>query len=684
METLTLEQQNVLNLLFSFIQKGNEHIFIVKGAAGSGKTTLIKHFIAKLQENKRLFKVMAPTGRASKVLRDKGINASTIHRGIYNFEDIIIKEVENPDDSKKSYHYVYPLHFPNENGEIVIIDEASMVSDIETKHELFTFGSGKLLSDVIQYANFSNRYSKLIFVGDNAQLPPVTDNESKALSVEYFQSEHKLNVQEAELTTIHRQLVDSTILQNANEIRNLLKKPKEQRNTFELLIKNEVEEISNIDLTSHFTDKFPEPKIGNGVIVCYSNQGAYQYNQSIREKIFPNSPNVSIGDILMAIHNNYNQGIINGDMATVTEVSADVEEIKNIPVYEKGKKIYVNFSFRNVKLKFPHLSEEVSCKIIDSLLNSPYRDLNVTEMKALYINFVMRFREKYPQYKEGSQEFKEDLKTDLYFNALRVKYGYAITCHKSQGGEWDSVYVDYSGRIGLYDDALRWCYTATTRAKKELFVINPPKINGFHRLEIRPITKIGKIGKEFYQNTHTFSTPFHTENAHIALRLKYQEVESKLRNTPFSIDRIVSSNYLEKYFFKIENEIIQIDWYYDGAGIFKTLQNRPYEIENQLIETLNAPFYHEFAVNYSTENSLFKELYNRILTACSECEVQITNIVEHEANFHINYYLKTDAKFAYLQCYFTKDKGFTSVLPFSEQGSEDVELQKLVNFINQN
>lgn len=684
MNPLTQEQQEIINTLFSFLEKENEHIFIVKGAAGSGKTTLIKYLIDKLKENQKLFKVMAPTGRASKVLRDKGINASTIHRGIYNFEDVIIKEVENPDDSKKSYHYIYPLHFPNENGEIVIIDEASMVSDVETKHELFTFGSGKLLSDVIQYANFSNRYSKLIFVGDNAQLPPVTDNESKALSVEYFQSEHKLNVQEAELTTIHRQLVDSTILQNANEIRNLLKKPKEQRNTFELLIKNEVEEISNIDLTSHFTDKFPEPKIGNGVIVCYSNQGAYQYNQSIREKIFPNSPNVSIGDILMVINNNYNQGVFNGDMATVTEVSADVEEIKNIPVYEKGKKRYVNFSFRNVKLKFPHLSEEVSCKIIDSLLNSPYRDLNVTEMKALYINFVMRFREKYPQYKEGSQEFKEDLKTDLYFNALRVKYGYAITCHKSQGGEWDSVYVDYSGRIGLYDDALRWCYTATTRAKKELFVINPPKINGFHRLEIRPITKIGKIGKEFYQNTHTFSTPFHTENAHIALRLKYQEVESKLRSTPFSIDRIVSSNYLEKYFFKIENEIIQIDWYYDGAGIFKTLQNRPYEIENQLIETLNAPFYHEFAVNYSTENSLFKELYNRILTACSECEVQITNIVEHEANFHINYYLKTDAKFAYLQCYFTKDKGFTSVLPFSEQGSEDVELQKLVNFINQN
>ncbi|CEN44435.1 ATP-dependent DNA helicase [Capnocytophaga canis] len=684
MNPLTQEQQEIINTLFSFLEKENEHIFIVKGAAGSGKTTLIKYLIDKLKENQKLFKVMAPTGRASKVLRDKGINASTIHRGIYNFEDVIIKEVENPDDSKKSYHYIYPLHFPNENGEIVIIDEASMVSDVETKHELFTFGSGKLLSDVIQYANFSNRYSKLIFVGDNAQLPPVTDNESKALSVEYFQSEHKLNVQEAELTTIHRQLVDSTILQNANEIRNLLKKPKEQRNTFELLIKNEVEEISNIDLTSHFTDKFPEPKIGNGVIVCYSNQGAYQYNQSIREKIFPNSPNVSIGDILMVINNNYNQGVFNGDMATVTEVSADVEEIKNIPVYEKGKKIYVNFSFRNVKLKFPHLSEEVSCKIIDSLLNSPYRDLNVTEMKALYINFVMRFREKYPQYKEGSQEFKEALKTDLYFNALRVKYGYAITCHKSQGGEWDSVYVDYSGRIGLYDDALRWCYTATTRAKKELFVINPPKINGFHRLEIRPITKIGKIGKEFYQNTHTFSTPFHTENAHIALRLKYQEVESKLRSTPFSIDRIVSSNYLEKYFFKIENEIIQIDWYYDGAGIFKTLQNRHYEIENQLIETLNAPFYHEFAVNYSTENSLFKELYNRILTACSECEVQITNIVEHEANFHINYYLKTDAKFAYLQCYFTKDKGFTSVLPFSEQGSEDVELQKLVNFINQN
>lgn len=160
-------------------------------------------------------------------------------------------------------------------------------------------------------------------------------------------------------------------------------------------------------------------------------------------------------------------------------------------------------------------------------------------------------------------------------------------------------------------------------------------------------------------------------------------MESKLHNTVFSIHNIQSHNYLEKYFIKTEDTIIQIDWHYDGAGIFKTLSNRTSDIENELIELLNAPYSQEFTFDYITKNSLFKALFNRILTACSEYEIQITNIVEHEANFHINYYLKTDAKFAYLQCYFTKDKGFTSILPFSEQGSEDIKLQKLVNFLIQ-
>lgn len=688
--TLTPDQHSALRQIQSFINDSNKQVFILKGAAGSGKTTLIKEVIAFLQKERRVFQLMAPTGRAAKILRDKTGVGSTIHRGIYNLNKL--ESIGGNDVSEKSFHYYFPLNLQTES-KVIIVDEASMVSDTKSEHELFTFGSGHLLSDLIEYANFLNKSSKLIFVGDNAQLPPVTDNHSKALDEKYF-LEKNLKVEVAELQTIHRQLENSGILQNAKAIRELLILPRVNRNTFIINTNDiDVKEINAEQIASDYVNKFPNPEVGNGVILAFSNEQTKEYNQSVRSKIFPVNPEVTAGDVLIINNNNYHlypTEIYNGDMGKVIE-SEQITENKIIPVLVDGVKKQVHFTFRNIIIRLPHFGENISCKIIDSLLNSPNRDLSTVEMKALYIDFCIRFNETQrklrekgePYFKEGSEEFRLGLKTDPYFNALRVKYGYAITCHKAQGGEWDTVYVDYSGRIGLYDDALRWCYTATTRAKKELIITNNPNINLLSKLEFSQIGQIGQIDQHYYQSCSSYQTPYHSENSNLGKRLKYFEIIEKIKDTPFSLKKIISNDYLEKYFFDFDGKEIVLDLYHNGAGIFNTLNvSQNSNPENDLKKLINEPFEQKIPMIYHPTNQLFQTLYQNICSVCSENDIQITNVVEKPDNYYVLYFFKTSGKFSMIQFYFTQRKGFTNAITKSDIGKNDEKLQKLINQLN--
>ena len=695
--TLTPDQHHALEKLKSFILDTDKQVFIMKGAAGSGKTTLIRTFVGYLKENKKLYSVMAPTGRAAKILRDKIGEGCTIHKGIYNFDKLESKEIESEDPSKKSFHYYFPLQImleagrysTSENAHIIIVDEASMISDVETKHELFTFGTGKLLSDLITFANLSNHSSKLVFVGDNAQLPPVTDSFLNALSETYFQ-EKELKVETAELQTVHRQLEESGILQNANEIRELLKQPRQCRNTFRINANNkDVKEIDAEQIALDYVNRFPNPEVGNGVILAFSNAQTKNYNQAVRSKIFPENPDIVAGDVILINNNNYHSyaiEIFNGDMAKALHVE-QTTETKTIPVFIDNKRQNINLKFRNITFRLPHFGSEISCKIIDSLLNSPHRDLSISEMKALYIDFCIRFNNEQKQrrenglpfFKEGSAEFKNMLKNDPYFNALRIKYGYSITCHKAQGGEWDTVYVDYSGKVGLHDDALRWCYTATTRAKKELLITNIPNINRLEKLKFSTITQVGKADIRYYQSSDLYPTPYHSANTNLGKRLKYHEIVEKINNTPYSLKNVCSYTYMEKYFFEMEGKEILIDLYHDGAGIFSELNlTQDNTTESQLKVLINEVVEQEITITYHPTNQMFQNLFQKISAICSESDIQITNVIEEPNKYFVLYCFKTTGKFSMIQFYYNQKNGFTTALPKSDRGIYDEKLQTLI------
>ena len=700
MQTLTLtpDQQSVLTQIQSFINDLDKQVFILKGAAGSGKTTLIREFIRFLQNEQKAFQLMAPTGRAAKILRDKTGFGSTIHKGIYNFDKLVAKEIESDDPSKKSFHYYFPLQITLEAGEysttekirIFIVDEASMISDVETHHELFTFGSGRLLSDLIIFANLSNPHSKLILVGDNAQLPPVTDSISRALDEKIFQAKN-LKVEVAELQTIHRQLENSGILQNANAIRDLLKLPRNSRSTFRIIANDvDVKRIAEDEVAQDYVNRFPNPEVGNGVILAFSNAYTKDYNRAIRSKIFPKNPDIVAGDVVLINNNNYHSyatEIFNGDMAKVIEAEQNIE-VKTIPVFIEGIKKNIHLTFRNVVLKLPHFEDNIPCKIIDSLLNSPNRDLSVAEMKALYIDFCIRFNEEQkkkkeaglPFFKEGSEEFAIRLKNDPYFKSLRIKYGYSITCHKAQGGEWDTVYVDYYGRVGLHDDALRWCYTATTRAKNELLVTNIPDITVFNRLKFSPIIQIGRLDNRYYQYSDLYPTPYHTLNSNLGKRLKYYEITDKINNTPYSIKNVITNNFLEKYFFDFDGKEIVIDLYHDGAGIFNELQVSQEDTpENKLKKLVNDPFEQDIPMNYLPTNQLFQSLFQKVSALCCEYDIRITNVIEEPEKYFVLYCFKTGGKFSLIQFYYNQKNGFTTALPKSDIGNDDGKLKMLIN-----
>lgn len=213
---LTNDQRNALEMLHAFLES-DARVFILQGYAGSGKTTLLKGFVEYLKSLEKKYQLMAPTGRAAKVIRDKtGKEATTIHRGIYNFERLDAIEAENELVEEQSYHYVFPINQIGEDQQILIIDEASMVSSKESKHELFTFGTGFLLNDLLTYARISTSKNKIIFVGDPAQLPPVGDNKSLALDSIFFKNELQLSVQTAELIEVVRQS-DNLILKKCRE-----------------------------------------------------------------------------------------------------------------------------------------------------------------------------------------------------------------------------------------------------------------------------------------------------------------------------------------------------------------------------------------------------------------------------------------------------------------------------------
>lgn len=482
-EQLTESQTKAVDALQRFLEDPDGRCFILRGYAGTGKTFLIGGLVRYLQDVHRKPQMMAPTGRAAHVLRDRHqVEASTIHRTIYSLA--ALKDYRELDEQGD---ITYKFYFDLRNNDIdhdtvFIVDEASMISDLYSESEFMHFGSGRLLSDLLRYINFDgNDYrKKLILVGDNAQLPPFGTSAalpSPALDANYLQKKCRINSSGCELTDVVRQVDSSPILKNATEMRRMLQEDRFQKFDF-AADGTIIREYLPDEFIETFVRERDSESFTSTVIVAFTNSTTKAYNEAVRARLFPGVESITAKDQIIVVRNNYNyeRALLNGQMGLVVATDDQLETRTvplNVGLDDDGKRKIeiIKLRFRNATLRFSDdqgSTFDMTCKISEDCLLNGLSDLDSLYSKALYVDFQKRN----PGLKPGQPEFKEALKADPYFNAVMLKFGYAITCHKAQGGEWRTVFVDFDGKNKLNADSMRWSYTALTRAETSVVATN--------------------------------------------------------------------------------------------------------------------------------------------------------------------------------------------------------------------
>lgn len=447
----TLKQDKVLSSFSAFIfEKNNNTIFLLKGFAGTGKTSIIATVVSNLWKVKKSAVLLAPTGRAAKVISNYSkTEAFTIHKRIYFPK------------KEKSGGVKFVMQPNKHRNTIFIVDEASMIPDAPAESKLFENGS--LLDDLIQYV-YSGHQCKLVFIGDTAQLPPVHSNLSPALDADKLSLNFNKRVEEIELDEVMRQQLDSGILENATLLRETLEFENFESFKFDLKsFKDIVRLLDGYEIMDAINDAYSQNGYEETAIIVRSNKRANLYNQQIRSRILLNENELSAGDYLMVVKNNYfwvkptsEAGFIaNGDIVEVLEIFTFID-------------LY-GFKFAEVKVRmvdYPKMQPFETVLLLDTIASeSP--SLTYEEGNQLYNEVSKDYAHETSNYKKFM-----GVKNNKYFNALQVKFSYAITCHKSQGGQWNTVFVEQPYLPnGIDKEYIRWLYTACTRAKEQLYLI---------------------------------------------------------------------------------------------------------------------------------------------------------------------------------------------------------------------
>ncbi|MCZ2355319.1 MAG: DUF413 domain-containing protein [Bacteroidia bacterium] len=451
----TSNQLQVAKLFAQFLHNPNNvSIFILRGYAGTGKTTLITHFIKYISRSGTKCILMAPTGKAAKVLAEKAKRtAYTIHRYLYHAT------------VSSNGYYQFKLRKNQESQSTIFwIDEASMVSDISQA------GGENILKDLLRYVqNPENKELKfkIVFVGDPAQLPPIGQENSPALDDTYLLKHFGYPVYSFTMTDIKRQHLESGILYNATRIRQYLTQPTLPE-LQEIYINQSKPDIfianSNLEFIQEFQANFLIERPDAAGLFTFSNQAALKLNQYIRSLLFYEPEEIQEGDLLMVVKNNYhvlsknipqfsNEYIANGETCVVTRIYRETTE-----EYFGSKWVLADLRFEDIRGE----SVEVNTYILLDLLHSAEPNLSAAQTQAIYTGF--------------KHLKKEKTEYDYLLQALQVKFGYAVTGHKAQGGQWEKAFVYFEP---IYpgvsvSNYLRWCYTVITRAEKQLFLFNCP------------------------------------------------------------------------------------------------------------------------------------------------------------------------------------------------------------------
>lgn len=458
----TQQQQESFVLLEEFLRAFNpNNCFLLKGYAGTGKTTIISAIVKILPILQKKSVLLAPTGRAAKVMRYySGRQALTIHKKIYRKKKAATLNLD--------FTLAENLH----ENTLFIIDEASMISDSGE-----SFFSRSLLDDLIRYVQSGTNCS-LLFVGDTAQLPPVGMMESPALDQNYLEANYQLRVFHYELREVVRQQQTSGILFNATRVRNDIQLGKEQESLpfpqFHTKGFPDIFRMNGDRLLEGLNYSYDHFEIANTIVICRSNKSANLYNQHIRHQILFRDDEITGGDLVMVVRNNYHWLQQHNEESTGFIANGDMAEVRKVSnIHDQH-----GFRFADITLEFidDDELEPVVCRVLLDSLHVEAPSMPLDQQKQLYESIVLDYADI-----PAKKDRLEAIKKDPYYNALQIKFAYAITCHKAQGGQWPCVFVDqgYLNDEMLNTEFLRWLYTAITRATRQLFLVNfNPKFYG--------------------------------------------------------------------------------------------------------------------------------------------------------------------------------------------------------------
>ncbi|HOW10513.1 MAG TPA: AAA family ATPase [Bacteroidales bacterium] len=443
------DQAAVMKKIALYITENKpDRIFLVTGYAGTGKTSIISALVKTLDILRMKCVLLAPTGRAAKVLSSfTGKNAYTIHKKIYRQK------------SMKEGTGSFVLDRNLSRDTYFIVDEASMISNSSSDSSIF--GSGRVLDDLIEYV-CSGTECKLIIVGDTAQLPPVGSQISPALDPGIMK-EYGFELITAELRQVLRQSETSGILMNATKIRRQIDEHDLSHPSISVEEFSDVKRISGEDLIDEISSAYGACGLEDTIIVVNSNKQANRYNQGIRNRIFFREEEVSPGDMVMVVKNNYFITLEEENLAFIA--NGDIAEIRKIIKYEER----YGFRFAEMLLHFPDYDLEIESKVMLDVLHLDTPALPSDRNSELFKNI----QADYIHLKSRRKQY-EAVREDPYFNALQIKFAYAVTCHKAQGGQWGRVFIDQGmfNRNEITIDYLRWLYTALTRSTDKVYLVN--------------------------------------------------------------------------------------------------------------------------------------------------------------------------------------------------------------------
>ncbi len=445
----TNNQKKIIEKLSAWLADDDySRIFLLNGYAGTGKTTIIAAFVAAIKELGIRPILLAPTGRAAKVLtRYSKMAAYTIHKKIYREKSI------------SGYQSKFSLDYNREHDAVFIVDEASMLS---TSSSDSSFGSGNLLGDLVEYVRQGKR-CRLMLVGDDAQLPPVGDNYSPALQPSELLPYG--DVEYATMDEVVRQSQDSGILFNATMLRCMLENNIYEIPHFDLTFKD-FRQVQGGELLEELQDCYDSFGRDETIVITRSNKRANRYNEGIRRHNLSAEEEIESGDMLMIVKNNYHYAEQDKSSPMSFVANGDVVRLKRIRRFEE----FYGFRFIDATLQFPDYDDyEMQAKIMLDTLSSESPSLSREESNRLF----MEVEKDYMDITVKSKRYKA-IRENSHFNAMQIKFAYAITCHKAQGGQWKAVFVDRClfGDEPMTRDMLRWLYTAITRATERVYLVN--------------------------------------------------------------------------------------------------------------------------------------------------------------------------------------------------------------------